>query len=54
MPFAATWMNLKMVILSNVKSDREGEIWYDIPYLHILKRNYADEFIYKPEADSQT
>ena len=26
MPFAATWMNLKMVILSNIKSDREGEI----------------------------
>ena len=26
MPFAATWMNIKMGILSNVKSDREGEI----------------------------
>ena len=25
MPFAATWMKLKMVILSKVKSDREGE-----------------------------
>ena len=32
MPFAATWMDLEIVILSEVSSDREGEISYDIPY----------------------
>ena len=31
-PFAATWMDLEIVILSEVSSDREGEISYDIPY----------------------
>ena len=38
MPFAETWMYLESVILSEVKSDREGEI-YDIPYMWYLKRN---------------
>ena len=38
MPFAETWMDLKSVILSEVKSDGEGEI-YDIPYMWNLKRN---------------
>ena len=34
------------------KSDREGEISYDIPYIHNLKRNDTNEFIYETEADS--
>ena len=33
MPFAATWMDLDSVKLSEVKSDREGEILCDIPYM---------------------
>ena len=33
MPFAATWMNLEIIILSEVKSDRERQISYDIPYM---------------------
>ena len=37
-PFAETWMDLETVILSEVKSDREGEI-YDFPYRWNLKRN---------------
>ena len=36
MPFAATWMDLEIVILS--KSDREGQISYDITYTWNLKK----------------
>ena len=32
-PFVETWMDLEIVIRSEVKSDREGEISYDILYL---------------------
>ena len=32
MPFAATWMDLDIVILSGVDSDRERQI-YDIAYM---------------------
>ena len=34
-------------------SDREREILYDIPYTWNLKRNDADELIYKIETDLQ-
>ena len=36
------------------KSDREGEIVYDIPYVWNLKRNDAKDLTYKTEKDSQT
>ena len=51
-PFAAKWMDLESIILS--KSDQEGEISYDIPYMWNLKRNDTNELIYKTERDSQT
>ena len=35
MPFAATWVDLASVILSEVR----GEIQYDIPYMWNLKGN---------------
>ena len=50
-PFAATWMNLEIVIPSEV---RERELLYNILYMHNLKRNDISEFIYKTETDSQT
>ena len=36
------------------KSDREGEISYDIPYMQNIKRNDINEFIDRTERDSQT
>ena len=53
MPFAATWMDLEIVILSKVKSDRERQILYHITYMWNLKYN-INELIYKTETDSQT
>ena len=54
MPFAATWMDLEIVILSEVKSDRERELSYDIPYMRNLKTNDTNELIYKTDTDSKT
>ena len=53
MPFAATWMDLEIVILSKM-SDREEEVSYNIPYIWNLKRNDTHEFIHNTEKDSQT
>ena len=36
------------------KSEREGQISYDTPYMQNLKRNDTNELIYKTETDSQT
>ena len=38
MPFAATWIQLEIVILSEVKSDRERQMSYDIAYMWNLKK----------------
>ena len=46
MPFAATQLDLEIVILSEM-SDREGEILYDILYMWNLKRNDTKELTYK-------
>ena len=37
MPFASTWMELEIIILSEVKSGRERQIPYDITYVWNLK-----------------
>ena len=51
MPFVATWMDLEIILLSEVKSERERQIPY-ITYIWNLK--YAtNEPIYKTETDSQ-
>ena len=51
MPFAATSMELEIVIMSEI---REREISYAIPYMQNLKRNDASELICETEIDSQT
>ena len=51
MPFAATWMDLESVILR--KSDREGEMLYDILHMWNLKRNDTNELMKRKE-DLQT
>ena len=53
MPFAATWMQLEIIILREVKSERERQIPYDITYMWNLKYD-ANEPISKRETDSQT
>ena len=42
-------MDLETVILSEVKSDREGELPYDIYYIWNLKRNYINELTKQKE-----
>ena len=36
MPFAATWMDLEIIIL--MKSDREKQVSYDITHMWNLKK----------------
>ena len=50
MPFAATCMDLEIIILSEVS---QREIPYDITYMWNLKYG-INEPIYKTETDSQT
>ena len=49
MPFAATWVDLKIVILSEM-SETERLILYDIGYMWNLKY-VTNEYIYKTETD---
>ena len=53
MPFAATWMALESVILSE-GSQTEREISYDMPYIWNLKGNDTNGLTYKTARDSQT
>ena len=50
MSFAATWMDLEIATLSEV---REGELLYDIFYMWNLKWNDTNEFAYKTETDAE-
>ena len=51
MQSTATWMDLGIIILSEVKSERERQISYDITYIWNLKCD-TNELTYK--TDSQT
>ena len=48
MPFAATWMDLEIVILSEVSQTEKRQISYDIAYMQKLKSG-TNELIYKTE-----
>ena len=52
MPFAATWMDLEIIILSEV-SLTEKDKYHNITYMWNLK-NDTNALIYKKETDSQT
>ena len=52
MPFAATWMDLEIIIL-RIKPEKD-KYKYGITYMWNLKKNGIDELIYKTETDSQT
>ena len=52
MPFAVTWMDLEIVTLSEVKSERERQISYGITYMWNLKKG-TNELIYKTEIELQ-
>ena len=53
MPSAATWMDLEIIILSEV-NQTEKDIPCDITYMWNLKKNDTNELIYKTKTDSQT
>ena len=44
MPFAAIWMKLRMIILSEVKSERGRQIPYGIAYMWNLKYGTNEPF----------
>ena len=47
MPFAATWIDTEIIILSEVS--QRGKILYDVHYMGNLKINDTNELIYKTE-----
>ena len=51
LPFAATWMDLENIILSEVSQTKTNMISY---YLYVKSKNDTNESIYKIETDSQT
>ena len=51
MPFAATWMDLGIIILSEVSQTKTNIIWYHL-YVESFK-NDTNELTYKAEIDSQ-
>ena len=48
--FAATWMDLQIIILSEVT---QTEKYHDTPYMQNLKRNNTIKLTYKIETDPQ-
>ena len=53
MPFAATWMELEVLIPSEVRSEKERQTPYDITYMQTLKQG-TNEPNHETETNSQT
>ena len=51
MPSATTWMNLEVIILSEVNQTKTNTIWY---HLYMESKSDTNELIYGTEIDSQT
>ena len=54
MPFAATWMDLEIVIQSKVSHTEKQKYCIHIVYMWNLKGNDTNELTYKTERESQT
>ena len=52
LPFAATWMDLEIIILSEVSQTKKDK--YMVSLTCGIKKCNTNQFIYKTEADSQT
>ena len=53
MQFAATWMDLEIIILSEVNQTKTNIIWYHL-YVESKKKKSTNKLIYKTEIDPQT
>ena len=53
MPFAATWMDLEMIILSKA-NQTEKDKYHMISLICGIQKHDTNELIYKTETDSQT
>ena len=52
MPFAATWMQLEIIILNEVSQEEKDKIPYDITYMWNLKY-YTNELISETESQRE-
>ena len=51
MAFAVTWMDLEIIIVSEVSQTETNIVWYPL-YGKSKKKNGTNEFIYKTEEKS--
>ena len=54
MPFAATWMDLEIIILGEISQTEKDKYPMILLFCGILKKNDTNKLIYKTEIDPQT